>query len=569
MTEETPTGQVDHAATLATRLRAEHAAQTDRGIQALLLHECGVIEEARGEEPVAAREYLAAFNADPQFREPLEALVRILTRRKSLKSLGKLLDALVRAAVTPEERVRAHWEKAAYHQDFDKNFAAAKESLEEAVGTNPEDVTSWLELELLSARENDPEGRMRAVEARAELSADATWKALLLIDLASMHAHEGNADRAYELLGSAAALEGKARFRTQVALEVIAQRDDNLDALSRALEGQADLLIEAIEDGERGDETGVPRYMRKPEFAADAWLRLGEVKRRLGDTSGWSSCLQRAAELFPDSAAIARARIAALESIGEIEAAAELAKQELGRIGALAEGEEGAPPPAAPPGAAGLWLRMAEVARQSGDRAGSLEALRKALAADAESLPARALELDLLSGGEDATALAQALEVAAEGFPTDEAKGRAFLLAAYVWGCQANDAGSAKAALSQAAVCGVDAGTIARLGRAIAAMRSDSTWYEEATKRLLSSGADASEHASLWFELGRSKLLRGDESGAREAFAKLASCGGEGEGPGPSAWLGRVLGSYGIEIATRPAEEDGTPKPVRPAAEAI
>ena len=569
MTEETPTGQVDHAAALVTRLRAEHAAQTDRGIQALLLHECGVLEEARGEEPVAAREYLAAFNADPQFREPLESLVRILTRRKSLKSLGKLLDALTRAAVTPEERVRAHWEKAAYHQDFDKNFAAAKESLEEAISANPEDVTSWLELELLSARENDPEGRMRAVEARAELSADATWKALLLIDLAGMHAQAGSADRAYELLGSAAALEGKARFRTQVALEAIAQRDDNLDALSRALEGQADLLIEAIEDAERGDETGVPRYMRKPEFAADAWLRLGEVKRRLGDTSGWASCLQRAAELFPDSAAVARARITALESIGEVEAAAELSRQELTRLGAFQAAEEGAPPPTVPAGAAGLWLRSAEAARLSGDAAGSLEALRKALAADAESLPARALELDLLAAGEDATALAQALEVAAEGFPTDEAKGRAFLLAAYVWGCEANDAGSAKAALAQASVCGVEVGTISRLGRAIAAMRGDGAWYEEATKRLLSAGADPSEHASLWFELGRSKLLRGDEAGAREAFAKLATVGGGDDSPGPSAWLGRVLGSYAIEIATRATEEDGTPKLVRPSSDAI
>ncbi|MFO0589856.1 MAG: hypothetical protein U0441_20110 [Polyangiaceae bacterium] len=569
MTEETPTGQVDHAAALVTRLRAEHAAQGDRGIQALLLHECGVLEEARGEEPVAAREYLAAFNADPQFREPLEALVRILTRRKSLKSLGKLLDALTRAAVSPEERVRAFWEKAAYHQDFDKNFAAAKESLEEAIAANPEDATSWLELELLSARESDVEGRMRAVEARAELSADATWKALLLIDLAGMHAHAGNADRAYEMLGTAAALEGKARFRTQVALEAIALRDDNLDALSRALEGQADLLIEAIEDSERGDETGVPRYMRKAEFAADAWLRLGEVKRRLGDSGGWSSCLQRAAELFPDSAAVARARIAALDAIGEHEAASELAKAELARLGAFSEVEEGAPPPAIPAGAAGLWLRVAEAARASGDRAGALDALRKALAADAESLPARALELDLLSAGEDATALAQALEVAAEGFATDEAKGRAFVLAAYVWGCQANDAAAAKAALAQASVCGVDAGTVARLSRAIAAMRADSAWYEEATKRLLASGADPGEHASLWFELGRSKLLRGDEAGAREAFEKLATVGASEDAAGPSAWLGRVLGSYAIEIATRPTDEEGTPKPVRPSSEGI
>jgi tetratricopeptide (TPR) repeat protein len=570
MTEETPTGQSDHAATLATRLRAEHAAQAERGTQALLLHECGVLEETRGEEPVAARDYLAAFNADPQFREPLESLVRILSRRKSLKSLGKLLDALTRAAVTSEERVRAHWEKAAYHQDFDKNFAAAKESLEEAIAANPEDCASWLELELISARESDADGRMRSLEARAELSGDATWKALLLIDLAGMQAQAGNADRAYEMLGTAAALEGKARFRTQVALEAIAQRDDNLDALSRALEGQADLLVEAIEDAERGDETGVPRHMRKAEFAADAWLRLGEVKRRQGDANGWSSCLQRAAELFPDSAVIARARISALESIGEIDTAADLAKQELRRLGAITDGEDGtAAAVQSPPGAAGLWLRVADAARMSNDRAGALDALRRAIAADGESIPARALELDLLASGEDAAALAQALEVAAEGFPSEEAKGRAFVLAAYVWGCQANEAGAAKAALSQAAVCGVEQGTISRLGRAIAAMRSDGAWYEEATKRLLAAGSDAAEHPSLWFELGRSKLLRGDEAGARDAFGKLAACGGTDGTPGPSAWIGRVLGSYAIEIATRASEADGTPKPVRPAAEAI
>src|SRR3954452_16629910 len=152
MTEETPTGQADDAAALATRLRAEHAAQADRGIQALLLHECGVIEEARGEEPVAARHYLAAFNADPQFREPLESLVRILSRRKSVKNLGKLLDALTRAAATPEERARAFWERASYLQTHENNVPGAKELLEEAIGGSPEDPALWLELELCAAK---------------------------------------------------------------------------------------------------------------------------------------------------------------------------------------------------------------------------------------------------------------------------------------------------------------------------------------------------------------------------------------------------------------------------------
>src|SRR5690606_36049474 len=113
---------------------------------ALLLHELGALEEAQGEEPAAARDYLAAFNADPQFREPIEALVRILTRRKSIKNLGKLLDALTRAAATPEEKARAFWERAAYLQDHEKSLPAANEALEEAVIANPEDASPWLEL---------------------------------------------------------------------------------------------------------------------------------------------------------------------------------------------------------------------------------------------------------------------------------------------------------------------------------------------------------------------------------------------------------------------------------------
>src|SRR4051812_27877659 len=174
MTAQIPVGHAEGAPALVARLRAEYAAQQDKAAQALLLHECGVLEETSGEEPVAARDYLAAFNADPQFREPLEALVRILTRRKSVKNLGKLLDALTRAAATPEERSRALWERAAYLMAHEQNLAGAKELLEEALAGSPEDPTLWLELELCAAKEGDAAGRMRALEARAEMASDPT-----------------------------------------------------------------------------------------------------------------------------------------------------------------------------------------------------------------------------------------------------------------------------------------------------------------------------------------------------------------------------------------------------------
>ena len=81
------------------RLRAELAATSDRGRQARLLAAIADLEERAGDEPAAARDYLAAFNADAVFREPLEGLVRLLEKRRSLKNLGKLVEALARAAV--------------------------------------------------------------------------------------------------------------------------------------------------------------------------------------------------------------------------------------------------------------------------------------------------------------------------------------------------------------------------------------------------------------------------------------------------------------------------------------
>lgn len=533
MTVETSTltGPAEDAAALLNRLRSETAAQENKALQALLLHESGVLEERHGEEPAAARDHLAAFNADPQFREPLEALVRILTRRKSIKNLGKLLDALTRAAATPEERTRAFWERAAYLQDYEQDLGGAKEALEEAVSANPEDPTPWLELELLAAKENDLAGRMRAIEARAELATDPTWKAFLFIELAELAAKSGDAQRGFDLIDSAAALDGKGRFRTQLALESIALRDQNASALSRALEGQAELIEEAIAEPERGDANGVPRWARRPECAADAWLRCAEIKRRAGDHDAWVKLLARAAEQLPQSSVIARARLSSLETMGDAKGAAALARAEIER------GASG-------PGAAALWLRIAEAAMLDNDRDGALAALRSALEADPVSIMARALELDLLSDAQDPSALAKSLEAAGEACTTNESKVQAALVAAYVWASNAGDTEAAKASLARAAALGTNPAVIARVGRMLSSIRKDGAWYEQATVDLLAAGAEPGEVASLWFEVGRSRSLRGDVAGAGEAFAKLAAL----DGDAGSSWLGRVLGAYALGI---------------------
>lgn len=539
---------------LVARLNAEQAATQSRTLQAALLHERAELEEAAGEEPIAARDYLAAFNAEPTFREPLEALVRILTRRKSAKNLGKLLEALTRVALTPEERSRAHWERATYLSDYEQNLAGAKDALEAAISANPEDPIAWLELELVAARDNDAVGRMRAIEARAQLAVDPTWKALLLIDLALLAWKGGEAARAYDLLDAAGALGGRASFRTRQVLEEVAAGDRELAVLAHALEGQADMIAEAIEDDAAGDSTGVPRSMRTPERAAEAWFRAAELKRVLGDVAGWTALLARAAERLPGSSVIARARLVSLEAAGDSEGAATVARAEL---------ERGAPGP----GAAALWLRVAEAAALREDRAAALQALSAGLVADPGCIPARALELDLLTDGPDAAALAESLEASADALSTEDAKGRAYLLAACIWACQVGDMARAKTALS---VSGLAPGLVSRVTRMLVAVGHpgpdgatpviDAPFYEEATKRLLQVGAEPAEQASLWFELGRARLLRGDETGAAAAFAKIAAAGADDGTTGPTAWLGLVLGAYAIGLLAREGEPESAPR---------
>src|SRR5689334_16513587 len=187
----------------AIYLRAEQASASDPQHKALLLHELGVVEERAGDEMGAAREFLAAFNSYPQFREPLEGLVRLLERRKSVKNLPKLLDALLRAAESPAERGRALLKRTAFAVDDRKDDATGRGALLQATSERPQDTTAWLELEVLAGRTSDVATRVTALEARAKAEKNPTWRALLLMSLAELHAEQGDGEKGTQLLGSA------------------------------------------------------------------------------------------------------------------------------------------------------------------------------------------------------------------------------------------------------------------------------------------------------------------------------------------------------------------------------
>jgi hypothetical protein len=533
----------DQALVMATvaRLRAEQAATTSSARSALLLHEVGVLEEALGDEAAAARDQLAAVNVEPEFTEPLERLIAIIERRQSYKNLGKLLDRLVKVAVSPNDRARALLDQAFFLSDHEGDSAGARALVEQACDETPDDPTPWLALELIGLSTGDNELCERALARRATLTQVAEWQTLLLLDLAELRAQSGDAEGATSALDLATSLESRAKYLSLCRAERVARNVADRSLEARSLEAQATLVLEAMAEPERGDAAGVPVLRRTKAHAADAWLRAAEVHRAAGALPAAVELLDRALAELPGDPALTHARLTAAESTGDSSTMARLARAELE---AGAHGEL----------AAALWLRVAEAAAADSDGLGALDAVRRALAEDPRSIPARALELDLLGSGADAAALAGALEATAERVTSDRSRAGFYLLAADTWARQARDAQGARAALSQAGMSGAAPSLVARVGKLLAASIDDAHWYEESTRRVIGQGATPEEQVSLWFELARARALRGDRAGAEAAFEAI--------GASPSGgFLAAALAAYALELLplSEPEAEGSAP----------
>ncbi len=515
------------------RLRAEHAAAASAERQAILLHEIGVLEERVGDEATAARDQLAAVNAEPEFAEPLERLLAIIERRQSYKNLGKLLDRLHKVGAKPDERARALMDQAALLADQEGDQIGARALLEQAAEETPDDPSIPLMLELCATKMGDGELRERSLERRAELAQAPEWKALLLADLAELRFERGDIDGAFSALKQGAELRTRATYLLLTVEERFAEQADLPERGAAALEAQASLILEAMGDAARGDELGVPHGKRNAASCADVWLRAADAQRQRGDLAQATALLDRALKELPGDPLLSHARSAAAEVSGDTQTVARLASAQLdaGVGGELA---------------AALWLRVAEAAASEGDGAAALQAVGKALQNDGGSIPARALELDLLAGAGNPQALAASIEATAERLTGDRGKADFFILSGDVYAREARDNQGARAALSQASMLGAPPGLVARVARLLASVTADGAWYEEASRRLLSQGALAQEQVSLWFELLRARALRGDRPGADGAAAQLA------DSPG-GAVLGQLLSAYVLDL-TPPGE---------------
>jgi len=510
------------------RLRAEHDGASDSKTRAILLHEIGVLEERIGDETASARDQLGAVNAEPEFGEPLERLIAIIERRQAYKKLGKLLERLVNVADGPEERTRALLDHAFYLLDHEDDVAGARALLEQATEDAPRDSSLWLVLETIAGKLGDAELRERALVTRASITENLEWKALLLHSLAEHRAAAGEHDTAVRALEEAIQLESPATFACLTALVEFARRANEPTTSTRAQVRVAEAIESTLRDPTHADRLGVPAHLLSPAGAADAWLCAAELARESGVSAQAVEYLDRALFAAPGDPLLLRARFHLADTQGDTAGAARLAGGEIER------GASGAH-------AASLWLRVAESRAADGDGVGALAAVTQALSQDPSSLAARALQLDLLSMGEDPQAFASALEAAAEQLPTDSAKARFYLLSADVWARQCRDTQGARAALSQAGMYGASPAIVARMARLLAALAEDGTWYEEATRRLIAQGANDSEHAGLWFELARARALRGERTGTAQAFAGLAAA------PGGN-WLGNALVAYALDL---------------------
>lgn len=525
----------DSSRAAITRLRkeVEHAGDSLR--KARLLYEIGELEEQSGHESDASRDYLAAFNAAPEFLEALEALVRTLGRKRSPANFARLLDTLTEAADTPEEKARAFVAKASFLEGVQADLEGARGALRDAIesGASPNDLApAHLALEVVAAKLGDTALREEALLGRASFEGSPTWRGLLLVDAARLAEAAGEVERAIDLYERARTLDGGAVWSATRGLGALLMRelpDDPVQAAKRSrlatnvLEAEATLVLEAKVTQERGQHFGVPRSIGAA-YAVDRLLSASNHARAIGDTDRAGMLLDRALSTLaahegPREApsftrkVLLSARIRLAEITGDTLAAAKDATEWLpheadGRL------------------AAALAMRIAEEAASRGAGREALEAVSRATERDPLCIPARALELDLLADAPDPTLFLARLEAFEASFPTEVAKGRAAVLVAYLAGTKLRDQTRVREALARAETYGVPAQTTARIGRSVASIISDDALYATETARLLGTldPVSASDECTLLaFELLRLRILAKDLEGAREARARLLS----------------------------------------------
>ncbi|MEO0325169.1 MAG: hypothetical protein AAF447_19580, partial [Myxococcota bacterium] len=339
-------------------------------------------------------------------RAPLQALVRIMERIRSFKNLARLYREQAKRAENPAERAAALLDLSAHQEDREGDATAALETLREAFAVDPR--TSALSLERHARRAGDDATAREALHVRADTTTHPVLRALVLGELAEARAAEGELDAAFLALDEALTTPAM-RGHVLETMERLARRHGRPDALARALEGQAELLLDPAHDA-----LSAAREPHSPEQGAgteaQAAARLREAARQrasAGDLEEAAALLTRARELSPDDSqtpAEARELAWARSDLGAL--------RELARL-ALGPPDEDPRLPASPADAA-HFLALARALRERGDAPAALPLLYAVARAYPASPALHAAEDAQFAREESPLAFAKRLEARAE-----------------------------------------------------------------------------------------------------------------------------------------------------------
>ncbi|HTV20794.1 MAG TPA: hypothetical protein VMG12_19050, partial [Polyangiaceae bacterium] len=476
--------------------------------RASILYQLGLLELSAARDTVAVRQLLAAVNAVAFFKEPLERLIVLIERRRSFKNLSTLLDHACRTAEGNEEVARARLASAWCALQHGRDEARAWSQLEAALEAAPSDPAALLSLELLARRLGDDAGTRRALEGRLQIASDASWAALLGIELAERFASDGDRERANALLEAAAARPTRLAFTALEQRFDLGRDAERSDWMIASLAERATRVLAALDDPEREQSAYVPIGARNRAYALDALLTQAQLEQAEGRDAAAADTLERATQVEPEHPLSIRARIDLAERGGQYDLGEKLLLGELGHEPTGAE-------------AIALWLELSEVRAASRRHEAALAALQQALALDPRCWLARARELELLSRDGDAQGRARSLVQVARSLAEGAARARHWLLAADALARQTGQLDAARDAIEQAEKSGLPSALVRRVERALAHASADRPWYHAATQRLLQGDLDDAERVGLELESWRHALLAGDDAKASEHLARL------------------------------------------------
>ncbi|MCB9594334.1 MAG: hypothetical protein H6719_16505 [Sandaracinaceae bacterium] len=471
-------------------LRAELEATADSGRRAVVQYEIGhLAQHELGNEAQAVREYLQAYNHDPQFRPPLIALVALFERRRSTKNLLRLYDAEARSATNAREAASALANRAVLMSDqleeADESLKLFKTAFEQAA--EAPDLALLLEHELLSRGQT--KAALEITAARADMVNDPNLSSLLRLEVARAKEADGDIDGAIAAVRGALATPA-ARWRALSELERITRAADRPNELAATLEALGKLARAAGRGEDRGQQSGafaIQRFEDEAAASARAAALFREAARLrntvLADPEGARRLYDEALGVQPNDPLLRYERMLACELAGDVDAAAEEATRflEAGAEGALA---------------ASLHFRLAEQAQAQGDSDRALEALRAGLAADPGSVVIRTMLDDLVRAtGELKAAHAGLLDAA--GRAEGDAKAFAFWEAGDLAAYQLGDAEAARLGYLAAAEAAKDPTPMLREGFAASLRLGDAEGAKRFVDALLARELDDEERGAL------------------------------------------------------------------------